>query len=88
VIIKTNNDNSNVIFSVKDSGKGIDSKYKEKVFEKFFRIPNIESGKSGAGLGLAISKDFITAQGGKIWMESEPGQGSTFYFSFSASSAT
>jgi PAS domain S-box-containing protein len=74
--------NSNIIFSVKDSGKGIDQKYKEKVFEKFYQVPTIETGKTGTGLGLAISKDFITAQGGNIWMESELNDGSTFYFSF------
>ncbi|MCX6291752.1 MAG: ATP-binding protein [Bacteroidetes bacterium] len=69
-----------IIFSVKDSGNGIASKYKDKVFEKFYRVPGTETGKTGTGLGLAISKDFITAQGGKIWMESELNAGSTFFF--------
>lgn len=73
-----------VVFSVKDSGKGIDPKYKERIFEKFYQVPNTETGKTGTGLGLAISKDFITAQGGKIWMESTLNEGSIFSFSLSA----
>ncbi len=81
IIIEARKENSNVIFSVKDSGKGIDAKHKDRVFEKFYQVPNTETGKTGTGLGLAISKDFITAQGGKIWMESEMGEGSKFYFS-------
>ena len=70
-----------VLFSVHDSGKGIDPKYKERIFEKFYQVPSTDTAKTGTGLGLAISKDFIEAQGGKIWMESEIGTGSTFSFS-------
>jgi signal transduction histidine kinase len=81
VAIHVSRENNSVIFSVKDSGKGIDAKYKSKVFEKFFKIPSMETGKSGTGLGLAISKDFISAQGGRIWVESQIGEGSTFSFS-------
>lgn len=63
-------------FSVKDRGKGIDSKYKDKIFDRYFQVPG--SIKSGSGLGLAISKEFIEAQGGKIQLESELGTGSQF----------
>ncbi len=70
-----------VIFSVSDSGPGIAREYREKVFEKFFRVPGSGNFASGTGLGLAISKDFILAQGGQIGVESEPGRGSTFLFS-------
>ena len=73
-----------VVFSVKDSGKGIDQKHKDRIFEKFYQVPNTETGKTGTGLGLAISKEFITAQGGKIWMESAPDEGCTFSFSLTA----
>ncbi|MGZ8525948.1 MAG: ATP-binding protein, partial [Chitinophagaceae bacterium] len=64
-------------FSVQDFGKGIDPQYKDKIFNRYFRVPGT---KEGTGLGLAISKDFIDAQGGKIGVETEPGLGSKFYF--------
>ena len=69
-------DEQHVIYQVIDSGKGIDSRYKDKVFDKYFQIPG--SNKSGTGLGLAICKDFIEAQNGKINLDSELGSGSTF----------
>jgi len=66
-------------FSVKDQGPGIESQYLANLFERYFKVPgNTESG--GTGLGLAIARDFIEAQGGDIGVESEPGQGSRFYF--------
>jgi signal transduction histidine kinase len=69
---------NNIIFSVKDYGKGIAQEYQSKLFDRYFKVP--DSNEKGTGLGLAISKDFIEAQGGKIWLESEPGKGSTFSF--------
>lgn len=81
VLMEAKRDSGNVIFSVQDFGIGIDPKYKDKVFERFYKIPNVEREKSSTGLGLSISKEFITAQGGKIWVESEIGKGSVFYFS-------
>jgi PAS domain S-box-containing protein len=78
IIVKLKKENNQVIFQVIDTGKGIDSRYKAKVFDKYFQIPG--SHKSGTGLGLAISKEFIEAQGGTIGVESELGLGSTFYF--------
>lgn len=68
----------NIIFSVKDHGKGIPNEYQSKLFDRYFKVPG--SNEKGTGLGLAISKDFIEAQGGKIWVESESGKGSTFSF--------
>jgi signal transduction histidine kinase len=69
-----------IVFAVKDFGKGIDIKYKDKIFDKFFKVPNSGS-PSGTGLGLAISKDFIESQQGTIWVETEPNHGSEFKFS-------
>lgn len=71
-----------VKFSVQDFGKGIEPKYQEKVFTRYFRVPGSE--ESGSGLGLAIGKEFIEAQGGKIYVESEIGVGSTFSFELKA----
>lgn len=66
-------------FLVKDTGMGISEKYKNKVFERYFRVPGTH--KEGTGLGLSISKEFIEAQGGSISLESEVGMGSAFSFS-------
>jgi PAS domain S-box-containing protein len=76
VIVTVKAQQSTINFTVQDFGKGIDSKYKDKIFDRYFQIPG--SSKSGSGLGLAISKEFIEAQGGKIELESEIGMGSTF----------
>lgn len=61
---------------VRDTGQGISPQYKDKIFQRYFRVPGTK--KEGTGLGLAISKDFIEAQGGEITVESEFGAGSTF----------
>jgi len=71
-------ENPYVRFSVIDFGLGIEHEYLEKIFERYFRIP--ESKKEGTGLGLSISKEFIEAQGGEISVKSELGVGSTFSF--------
>ena len=63
-------------FAVKDTGQGIAPQYKDKIFDRYFRIPGTH--KEGTGLGLAISKEFIEAQSGKITVESDYGAGSTF----------
>lgn len=81
VIVKIKKEDSQLVFNVFDKGKGIESRYKTKVFDKYFQIPG--SHKSGTGLGLAISKEFIEAQNGSIGVESELGLGSTFYFKLS-----
>ncbi len=76
IIIKLMNDKDSVLFTVKDFGLGIESKYKEKIFNRYFQVPG--SSRSGTGLGLAISKEFIEAQGGHIKVDSEFGAGCTF----------
>ena len=66
-------------FWVTDHGKGIEEQYVDRVFDKYFQVPGTTE-KSGTGLGLSIAKEFIEAQGGKIWMNSRYGEGSTFGF--------
>lgn len=68
--------NNKIQISVRDTGQGIAPQYKDKIFDRYFRVPGTK--KEGTGLGLAISKEFIEAQGGHISVESEFGSGSTF----------
>ncbi len=70
-----------ILFSVSDTGAGIAPDKLESVFESFTQEGEDTTRKyGGTGLGLTITKKFIEAQGGKIWLESKPGEGSTFYF--------
>lgn len=71
----------NLEFFVSDTGIGIPKSRQKAVFERFIQADiDDKMAVQGAGLGLSISKAFVEMLGGKIWMESEPGKGSTFYF--------
>jgi signal transduction histidine kinase/HAMP domain-containing protein len=79
ISIDLQNVGGSVEFSVKDTGIGIESAYLTKIFDRFYKVPG--SKKTGSGLGLSISKEFIEAMGGSIGVESTPNLGSRFYFS-------
>jgi signal transduction histidine kinase len=75
-------ENNNSQFCVEDSGPGIESKYLDRIFEKYFQVPGKEQvNEDGLGLGLAICKEIIQSHKGKIWAESEIGKGTRIYFS-------
>lgn len=81
IIVRLDKKDDKVICSVKDFGCGIKQSEHEKIFERFYRVSggNLHT-YPGLGLGLFISKQIIEKHNGRLWLESEPGKGSTFYF--------
>lgn len=79
VLIVVRKEADGIIFKITDTGVGMEKKYIDRIFDRYFQIPG-EPDKKGTGIGLAICKEFIDAMGGRIWAESQPGKGSTFAF--------
>jgi two-component system sensor histidine kinase KdpD len=67
-----------MVVCVSDSGPGIPRTDQKRVFEPFYRLESSDPAYRGSGLGLAIVKGFVEANGGQVWVESAPGDGSTF----------
>jgi len=79
IVLSAHQGNKEWVISVQDNGIGIDSKNSQKMFKMFQRLHSREE-YPGTGIGLAIVKKIVERQGGRIWFESEPMKGSTFYF--------
>ncbi|HVE24870.1 MAG TPA: ATP-binding protein [Sporichthya sp.] len=69
-----------VVVSVSDQGPGIDGSHHARIFERFFRVPGPTAAKRGTGVGLAIVRQYVELHGGKIWLDSALGKGTTFHF--------
>lgn len=79
--IRVKKQHETVLFEIQDFGRGIPKDKQEKIFDLFYQVDTGADRKfGGAGLGLAISQGIVIASGGKIWVESADGTGSTFYF--------
>jgi signal transduction histidine kinase len=80
IIIRAERQGKFVRLGVQDHGPGIAPENHERIFQRFAQIPDKAGYKGGSGLGLSIAREFITTQGGRLWVESDLGAGSTFYF--------
>jgi signal transduction histidine kinase len=79
-------DSGYAVFSVSDTGIGIPASEVQKLFNEFFRVDNeINQNVKGTGLGLVLAKNIVQAHRGKIWVQSQVGQGTTFYFTLPSS---
>ena len=81
ILVKAEQNTNDILISVKDSGVGMS----KKQIEKLFKIDSSQTtlgtnNEKGTGLGLILCREFVEIQGGKIWVESDQGKGSTFYF--------
>ncbi len=78
--VNASEENDTLKVSIKDNGIGISKKNLNKIFDRYYREEELASHFQGLGIGLSIAKEIINRHNGKIWAESEPGKGSTFYF--------
>lgn len=77
VVFRAHREGNEVIFAVEDNGPGIPEEFQEHIFEEFVQAPG---NQEGTGLGLTLARRLVELHGGRIWLESEAGQGSRFFF--------
>jgi signal transduction histidine kinase len=87
VNMKAAEDRKNIVFSVKDSGTGVSEAKQKEFLKSNMPVAFGTKGEKGSGLGLLLSKDFLKANNGRIWIESKEGNGATFYFTLPISKA-
>ena len=81
IILKARSNNTEIVVEIQDSGIGIAREEQSRLFKPYSRLDSDRQRHPGLGLGLAMAKQVVELHGGKIWVESEPGKGSTFSFS-------
>jgi len=80
IIITAGVVNKKIRVSVQDFGIGIDKDQQQRIFSRFYRVENLAAHMSGLGIGLYICHEIVSRHKGKMWVESEIGKGSTFFF--------
>jgi signal transduction histidine kinase len=85
--VEAESEGGQVRITVADRGPGLREEELSRVFEKYYRAVRGRDGVPGAGMGLAIARDIVTAHGGKMWAESLPGEGTRFHFTLPAAGA-
>ncbi len=81
VVLSVKKEANRVVVSIRDWGIGMAAEHLDQIFQRYYRIQSSEHAIGGLGIGLYISRDIIIRHGGEIWVESEEGKGSVFYFS-------
>jgi signal transduction histidine kinase len=81
ILVRLEREDGWMRFSVSDEGVGIPQEEHDRIFEKFHRLdPNMTQGVGGTGLGLYICRELVERMDGRIWVDSQPGRGTTFSF--------
>ena len=88
IVVSARRDQVDVVVGVADHGVGIPAEEQEKIFDRFYQGSGRKPGRSGTGVGLNIARRYVEMQGGRIWVESQLGEGSTFYFTLPTAHST
>lgn len=81
-------DSNQILFGIKDTGEGFSEEVQDQLFQKYFSIGDQKARRKGTGIGLYFCRLVVQAHGGEIWVESEPGKGSNFFFGIPISPPT